>query len=281
LTNIKKYILQQKDVFTIERYNLGIQDVVKRQNDNTYLKEAGIEYIQNGLKILLPLKEFWNIIKYYIPKTITKLELPFELIRNEISFLRYFSNLKTLVINDYDVLTPKDIEKISKNTSIKEILVDNVYCYNHFYKNNNFYLSQTPYFSLLYNGITIKSREEKIETEENKKSFYNPFDTLKIDANDLEKSQLEKIFELSGDRFKKEIVIKTSNDSEYLIKFADEKTIENINIKSKNVMDVNSFYNYLANKGYKINSIWYDVMNMDYINMDLSIYEEVFKCTNL
>ena len=63
LPNIKKYILQQQDVFTIECYNLGLQDIVKRQKDDTYLKDAGMEYIPNGLKILLPLKEFWNIIK--------------------------------------------------------------------------------------------------------------------------------------------------------------------------------------------------------------------------
>lgn len=281
LSQIKKHILQQKDVFNIECYDLELQDIIKRKNDSNHLKDLGCEYTENGFKILLPLKEFWNDIKYYIPKTITKLEIPFELIRNEITFLRHFPNLKTLVINDYNTLTPKNLEKIYKNTNIKKILVNNVHVYNEFYKNNNFYLSKYPYFSLLYNDIVIKSKEKKIEKEEDKKSFYNPFDTLKIDTYDLNKSQLERIFELSGDKFKNEVVIKTSNDNEYLIKFADKKTIESIAIKSKDVMDVNKFYNYLTNKGYNINSICYDVINMDYINMDLSIYEDISKNTNL
>ncbi len=281
LSNIKKHILQQKDAFSVECYRLDIQDIVKRQKDSNHLSTLGYEYINNGLKILLPLKEFWKDIKFYIPKTITKLEIPFELISEEISFFKHFPNLKTLIINDYNTLTPKDLEKISKSTNVKEIYVDNIFVYNNFYKNDNFCLSKSPYFALLYNDIVIKSRENKIETEEDKKSFYNPFDTLEIATYALDKSQLEKIFELSGDRLKSEVVLKTSKDNKYLVKFSDKKTIESINIKSKDVTSVNKFYNYLINKGYKINSICYDVINMDYINMDLSIYEDISKNTNL
>ena len=281
LFNIKKHILGQKDVFSIECYKLDIQDVLKKQKDDNHLKDLGCEFTDNGLKILLPLKEFWKDIKFYIPKTITKLEIPFELIRNDISFFKHFPNLKTLVINDYSLLTKQDIEKIYKNTNIRQIFVDNIYSYDDFYKNNNFSSSNSPYFSLLYNDLAVQPRKKKVETEEDKKAFYNHFETLKIDSYDLNKLQLEKIYELSGERFKKEISINTSDGSEYSIKFLDEKTIESINIKSNDVMVVNKYYNYLNNKGYKINSICYDVIDMDYINIDLSIYEETSKNTNL
>lgn len=80
MRNIKKNISMHTSSFSIDTFPLEIRDVIRKQNDETYMNGREFEYTENGIRILLPLKEFWHDIKYFIPKTITKLELSFSLI---------------------------------------------------------------------------------------------------------------------------------------------------------------------------------------------------------
>lgn len=275
MRDIKNNISMHTSSFSIDTFPLEIRDVIRKQNDETYMNGREFEYTKNGIKILFPLKEFWHDIKYFIPKTITKLELPFSLIQNDISFLKNFPNLETLILNDYETLTKENIEKIQKSTSIKEILVNFIYGYNEYYKNEGFALSDTPSNVLLYKDLFIKKNDKK--DNENFSIFLNE---MFIDSYNLDINSMEKLFSLSDGKPKNKVNIKTSNGGKYTIKFLDNNSLD-ISINSIDVNDVNKFYNYLTNKGYKVNSICYDVQNMKYLDMDLSLYEEVAKGTNL
>lgn len=275
MRDIKNNISMHTSSFSIDTFPLEIRDVIRKQNDETYMNGREFEYTENGIKILLPLKEFWHDIKYFIPKTITKLEIPFSLIQNDISFLKNFPNLETLILNDYETLTKENIEKIQKSTIIKEILVNSTYRYNEYYKNEGFALSNMPFDVLLYKDLFIKKNDKK--DNENFSLFLNE---MFINSYNLDINNMEKLFSLSDGKPKNKVNIKTSNGSQYTIKFLDDNSLD-ISISSMDVKDVNRFYNYLTNKGYKVNSICYDVENMDYLDMDLSSYEEVAKSTNL
>lgn len=275
MRDIKKNISMHTSSFSIDTFPLEIRDVIRKQNDETYMNGREFEYTENGIKILLPLKEFWHDIKYFIPKTITKLELPFSLIQNDISFLKNFPNLETLILNDYKTLTKENIEKIQKSTSIKEILVNFTYGYNEYYKNEGFALSDTPSNVLLYKDLFIKKNDKK--DNENFSIFLNE---MFINSYNLDTDSLEKLFSLSDGKPKNKVNIKTSNGSQYTIEFLDDHSLD-ISINSMDVKDVNKFYHYLTNKGYKVNSICYDVENMNYLDMDLSLYEEIAKSTNV
>lgn len=265
LTNIRKYISSKKDHVSIDIYDISLDDIVKKSKDESYLNGQELLYTDGGIKLLFPVKNLWNDIKYYIPKSITKLEIPFEIIQNDISFLKNFPSLETLVLSDYANLTKEQIQKIQKNTNIKELLVNNTFYYNDFYKNEGFAIEED---SVLYKDLLI--RKKKLEKHSR----------LYIDIYDLNKEQIEKIYNINKNDNLKEIQIKTEKNDKYELKFLNDKLID-VSIDSRDLGDIYKFYNYLVNKGYQVNSICVNVENMDYLNIDLSRYEKLAKETNL
>ena len=267
LTNIRKYISSKKDHLSIDIYNISIDDIVKKSKDDSYLDGQELLYTEDGIKLLFPVKNLWNDIKYYIPKSITRLETSFEIIENDISFLKNFPNLETLILSDYASLTKEQIQKIQKNTNIKEVLVDSTFSYTDFYKNEGFAIEDG---NVLYKDLLIRKKASK-------KSVIK-VDTMYIKAYDLNQEQIKKLYNMSEK--KDTIVIESQDSSRYQIDFLNDKLID-VSIKSKNLGDINKFYSYLVNNGYQVNSIGVNVENMDYLNMDLSIYEKLAKETNL
>lgn len=267
LTNIRKYISSKKDHLSIDVYNISIDDIIKKSKDDSYLDGQELLYTEDGIKLLFPVKNLWNDIKYYIPKSITRLETSFEIIENDISFLKNFPNLETLILSDYAILTKEQIQKIQKNTNIKEVLVDSTFSYTDFYKNEGF---ATEDGNVLYKDLLIRKKASK-------KSVIK-VDTMYIKAYDLNQEQIEKLYNM-GEK-KDTIVIESQDSGRYQIDFLNDKLID-VSINSKNLGDINKFYSYLVNNGYQVNSIGVNVENMDYLNMDLSIYEKLAKETNL
>lgn len=267
LTNIRKYISSKKDHVSIDIYNISLDDIVKKSKDESYLNGQELLYTEDGIKLLFPVKNLWNDIKYYIPKSITKLEIPFEIIQNDISFLKNFPSLETLVLSDYANLTKEQIQKIQKNTNIKELLVNSTFYYNDFYKNEGFALEDG---NVLYKDLLIRKKDSE------EKGF--KLDTMYIDTYNLNQEQIEKLYSISEK--KDRIIIRTQDSSRYTINFLNDKLVD-VSIDSNKLGDIDKFYNYLVNKGYQVNSVCINVGKMEYLNMDLSRYEKLAKETNL
>lgn len=269
LINIRKYISSKKDYVSIYIYNLSLDDVVKKSKNDSYLDGHELLYTMDGIKLLFPVKNLWNDIKYYIPKSITKLEISLEVIQHDISYLENFPNLEILALSDYARLTKEQIQIIQKNTNIKEVLVNSTSSYNDFYKNEGFAIEGN---NVLYQDLLIK----RIDVEENK--FNSRLDSMYISVYDLNREQIEKLYSI-GEK-KDKISIKTHDNSKYTINFLNDKLVD-VSIDSNKLGNINKFYNYLLNNGYQINSVCINVENIDYLSMNLSIYEEMSKETNL
>lgn len=128
----------------------------------------------------------WNDIKYYIPKSITKLEIPFEIIQNDISFLKNFPNLETLALSDYVRLNKEQIQKIQSNTNIKRLLVNYTSSYVDLYKNEGFAIEDG---NVLYKNLLIQKKDSE------EKGF--KLDTMYIDTYNLNPEQIEKLYSIS------------------------------------------------------------------------------------
>lgn len=267
LTNIRKYISSKKDHVSIDIYSISLDDIVKKSKDESYLNGQELLYTEDGIKLLFPVKNLWNDIKYYIPKSITKLEIPFEIIQNDIPFLKNFPSLETLVLSDYANLTKEQIQKIQKNTNIKELLVNSTFYYNDFYKNEGFALEDG---NVLYKDLLIRKKDSE------EKGF--KLDTMYIDTYNLNQEQIEKLYSISEK--KDRIIIRTQDSSRYTINFLNDKLVD-VSIDSNKLVDIDKFYNYLVNKEYQVNSVCINVGKMEYLNMDLSRYEKLAKETNL
>ena len=267
LTNIRKYISSKKDNLSIDIYDISLDDIVKKSKDDSYLNGQELIYTDGGIKLLFPVKNLWNDIKYYIPKSITKLEIPFEIIQNDISFLKNFPNLETLVLSDYVRLTKEQIQKIQKNTNIKRLLVNYTSSYVDFYKNEGFAIEDD---NVLYKDLLIQKKNGE------EKSFKS--DTMYIDTYNLNQEQIEKLYNI-GEK-KDRIIIRTQDSSRYTINFLNDKLVD-VSIDSNDLIDTTRFYSYLVNNGCQVNSICVNVKNKDYLNMNLSVCEKLAKETNL
>lgn len=267
LTNIRKYISSKKDHVSIDIYDISLDDIVKKSKDDSYLNGQELLYTDGGIKLLFPVKNLWNDIKYYIPKSITKLEIPFKIIQNDISFLKNFPNLETLVLSDYVRLTKEQIQKIQKNTNIKQLLVNYTSPYVDFYKNEEFAIEDD---NVLYKDLLIQKKNGE------EKSFKS--DTMYIDTYNLNQEQIEKLYNI-GEK-KDRIIIRTQDSSRYTINFLNDKLVD-VSIDSNDLIDTTRFYSYLVNNGCQVNSICVNVKNKDYLNMNLSVCEKLAKETNL
>lgn len=267
LTNIRKYISSKKDHVSIDIYDISLDDIVKKSKDDSYLNGQELIYTDGGIKLLFPVKNLWNDIKYYIPKSITKLEIPFEIIQNDISFLKNFPNLETLALSDYVRLNKEQIQKIQSNTNIKRLLVNYTSSYVDFYKNEGFAIEDG---NVLYKNLLIQKKDSE------EKDF--KLDTMYIDTYNLNPEQIEKLYSISEKKDK--IIIRTQDSSRYTINFLNGKLVD-VSIDSNDLIDATRFYSYLVNNGCQVNSVCINVEKIDYLNMDLSRYEKLAKETNL
>lgn len=279
IIDIRNNISLYKDNLKIEKYDITLEDIIERQENSKYLKELGFEYIENGIKILCPINEFWIDIKDYISKDITKLEVPFELIKDDICFFANFPNLHTLIINDYSNLTKESLKLIYNNTNIRKIYTNYLLIKDKdIYREKYFAESVYPYNVVMYKDLVLEIIDEK---NKHKKSLSNDYDNLTINTYSIEEWQINALYNLKKEYFKSVVTINTNDGSEYIIKFKDKKTIESLSIKSDDSNAVSKFYNYLIGQGYDINNIYLDFVNINYYEINLSIYELIVKNTNL
>lgn len=267
LKELRQYISMQTDVFKINEIAIDIDDILKRQDDINYMSDLGITYDKGEINVLIFNKEFYYDTRDYIPKTITKLEVPCDFIDYDIDFLKTFTNLSTLKITDYANLTEEQIIFLSKNTSIKEINSHCIYNYNDYYKTEGFsYCSSSKKF-LSYKDLIIQSDE------------MTSSDYMEINLHDI--TLIENIFKYNGNKIKKTTKIKLNDGSFIDIYLKEDNIIDNIKVETNNTNNITYIFDFLTKKGYKIEKITYDIKDKTYYDKDFSSLESVASNTNL
>lgn len=278
LDMIRDYVSKNTDTFSIATYDLVLDDLGKKREDSNYLNDKIISFLPNGIEILLPMEEFWNDIKDYIPKNITKLELPSDFIEKDAMFLSNFTNLETLVISDYGRLFPEEIKVIVENTSVKNIYYKGSSLGIEKYANNKgFSVLGNPYGYCLY-GNTLYRDIDEPDIDSKLEGYFRP--SVEIKSYDLNASSIEKLYALADDRIKDDVTIETMN-CKYKIKLDKEKNLYQIRVESDNAFDVNRIVNYMSNKGMSIDSVLWKMKDTNYYDKDISCLDDVSRKTKL
>ena len=276
LDKIRKYVSKCNNLFTINVYDLEIEDLVKKCNDKDYLNDKNISFIHNGIEIIVPLEDFWSDIKNYIPKSVTRLELPSSFIENDIMFFSDFLNLETLVVSDHGRLSTDIIKLIEENTNIKTIysrgVIWGVY---DFANEEGFTALDTPYKCCVYKDILYRNiNEPDIDIN----NYFKP--SIAISSYDLYVSAIERLYTIADDRLKDKVTVETM-DCYYEIEFDKEKKSYNIKVKSDDVSYVSRIVNYMSNKGISVDSVLWKMKDKNYYDKDLSCLEDISKKVEL
>ena len=242
LKRIRRKISSYKDYFKIESYSFSFDENKMNREYQKMLKKMNLNYTLNGIRILYPLQEFWNDIKDYIPKTIEILEVPFCLIKDDLSFLNNFSNLKTLVVNEF--LSKEDLMLIYEKTNIRDIQTNSLIEYREFYKEEDFAIAKLNKCTsfVIYDDLIIRKKD----TYKSKRSFYDKLFNKNIIQEEIEK---DTIYDISINSYDLD-----NNKIKRLFKLC-----ENINI----------------------NKLVIDIYSSDYWDNDFSFLEELDSKFNL
>lgn len=205
------------------------------------MEENSIE--EYDLQELLSSKEFFELLKTKIPKTIKKLEIPFDYIKYDFEFLKEFPNLKELNITSYGNLDYDIIKRIQAETNIKNMnaSIFTLFSYRELMKRDNYTITTGGFDCIFYKDLQI------ISTMQDNNDYINIY-TKKIDKKTIEKLSSvikdKKIYKVDIYEEKNEINIEFINDEEINVKVSGN---EELLLRT---------YNYLSSK-YKINKCVY------------------------
>lgn len=255
--SIKRKISKYKETFKISQYVTNYDKEYRNNNKIFCLK-----FTRDGIKVVCLLKEFWNDIKNYIPKTITSLEVPFELIKDDINYLNNFLNLKYLTINDE--LNEENIKLLYDNTNIREIYTKDLNDYYRYYYKKDFSVAKMDFKVILvtYKDLIIKNKNyiSKNKNMIDKFLFYKEIiedKILTIETYDLEENRIKKILDLIDINCLSKIIIDVysknyfGTDFSYFNDVAQKKDLR-FRYNGHTETDIESFKNYTESlKWYK------------------------------
>ena len=272
LSEIRDYVSKFSDIFTINTYNLELDDLGRKREDSNYLSDKNISFLSNGIEIIVPLEDFWNDIKNYIPKSVTRLELPSRFIERDTMFLSSFPNLETLVVSEYGRLSPDEIKVIAENTNIKTIYYkDSGLGIDKYADNKGFSVLGEPYSYCLY-GNTLYCSSEEPDISKEIESYFKP--SVKISSYALDVSMIERLYDLADDRLKDDVIVEFDK-CKYTIKLDKDKDAYQIKVESDNPVDVSRIVNYMSNKGISISNVLWKMTDKNYYNKDISSLESI------
>lgn len=205
------------------------------------MEENSIE--EYDLQELLSSKEFFKLLKTKIPRTITKLEIPFDYIEYDFNFLKELPNLTELNITSYGNLNYDVIKRIQEETNIRKMNV-NVYTslsYEDIIKEDGFTVTSGGFNCILYKDLKIIS------------TMPDDTDYINIYTKSIDKKIIEKLSDVIKDKKIYKVNI-YENDNEIEINFINDKEI-NIKVNGNEDLLLRT-YNYLSSK-YKINKCVY------------------------
>ena len=210
------------------------------------MEENSIE--EYDLQELLSSKQFFELLKTKIPKTIKKLEIPFDYIKYDFEFLKEFPNLTELNITSYGNLDYNTIKRIQDETNIRKMSV-NVYTsllYKDIIKEDGFTVTSGGFNCILYKDLKIIS------------TIPDDTDYINIYTKNINKKIIEKLSNVIKDKKIYKVNI-YEEDNEIEIDFINDKEI-NVKVNGNEDLLLRT-YNYLSSK-YKISKCVYKNMSI-------------------
>lgn len=223
------------------------------------MKENSIE--EYDLKELLSGKEFFDLLKTKIPKTIKKLEIPFDYIKYDFEFLKEFPNLTELNITSYDNLDYDIIKRIQAETKIRKMSASifTLFEYKKLMKEDGFTITTSGFDCIFYKDLQI------ISTMQGGNDYINIY-TKNIDKETIEKlssviknKKIYKVNIYEGDKDINLISFDENENNEIEIDFISDKEVD-IKVSSNEELFLKT-YNYLSSR-YKINKCVYKNMSI-------------------
>ncbi len=223
------------------------------------MKENSIE--EYDLKELLSGKEFFDLLKTKIPKTIKKLEIPFDYIKYDFEFLKEFPNLTELNITSYGNLDYDIIKRIQAETKIRKMSASifTLFEYKKLMKEDGFTIATSGFDCIFYKDLQI------ISTMQGGNDYINIY-TKNIDKETIEKlssiiknKKIYKVNIYEGDKDINLISLDENENNEIEIDFISDKEVD-IKVSSNEELFLKT-YNYLSSR-YKINKCVYKNMSI-------------------
>ena len=247
---MEKYL----DYFNFNNDSFSIYPYDTNELLTKMMKENSIE--EYDLQELLSSKEFFELLKTKIPKTIKKLEIPFDYIKYDFEFLKELPNLTELNITSYGNLDYDIIKKIQEETNIRNMSAGilTLFSYRELMKRDGYTITTGGFNCILYKDLQITS------TMQDNNDYINIY-TKKIDKNIIEKlgsiikdKKIYKVNIYEGDKDINLISFGENQNNEINIEFINDKEI-NIKVDGNEELLLKT-YNYLSSK-YKINKCVY------------------------
>ena len=189
------------------------------------MKENSIE--EYDLKELLSGKEFFDLLKTKIPKTIKKLEIPFDYIKYDFEFLKEFPNLTELNITSYGNLDYDIIKRIQAETKIRKMSASifTLFEYKKLMKEDGFTITTSGFDCIFYKDLQI------ISTMQGGNDYINIY-TKNIDKDNNSSIKLSDL--------NNELIYTTNKDGYKIIPFSNPDIKDYLN-------DYERVYNKYAN----------------------------------
>lgn len=211
--------------------------------------------------------EMRNDIKTYLPKSLKKINLPDSEL--DFDYLSSFTDLDTIVL---DEINEEILKKIYEKTTIKNILLR--FSYSLISDKIRGLVSEDRYQIGLYKDIVIKMLNPKKEKNIRALTFI---------SSDIDMEQIEKLYSMLNIKKtpKKILITKELLFGKYNEIITGKQGLS-INCYLQDNFIFKKIYNYLKNKGYKIDNVVVSIGNtIDIYNYDYSFLDSLAKETKL
>lgn len=244
-----------------------VSDKVKKFFDTD--SKAFISYLQTSdIVDLSNHNREWEDVKGYINKNVKSIKINYFSCKKDLEFFRSFHNLEKLEIDGEYVLSQVELD-ILCDLGIKEISVCDLST-SYFDTGKNFIgYEYNGVTSLVYNGVRVNVRSKNKIVNPNLLSF----NSLPIDVDSIIRIiENYDIQAINGISINSGFPLSNS----YLIKMSENKIID-FQIKSNNIREIQSLFNFFVNNGYVIENV-----NISYESHDSeSLMSEINKFLSL
>lgn len=272
ISEIKKHIEKQTENLVIEEHIIGFDDITKRREDPTYLPLT-YQFTDNGVKFLSASHSLYQKIKDAIPKTITSLTIPNDML-DRIEELGNYPNLTTLNISPHE-FTKDQLDYLKNHTKIRR-------CFSRDSANTIERLGQEhyvgtgyPFHAVKYQGITItfdRNINKDFPCSVFKVHDYRDLDELDnlIEELDIKKASMIKILD------------KNSTESNPLLKcnLNEQRQIEELEITTEDYQAIDEILERAIKKGEPLKNVILNLENRTDKNLsNLQKYAEKLPMT--
>lgn len=247
---ILKHLALLKDTVKISSYELDIDDILKKQDDPTYLKGKGFQLTEQGVEFLYPFPEIFALIKDSIPRNISTLEVDYSWIKDQ-NYLENFPKLTTYINSSFSIFSEKDLEYFQKSHIERVISSSLSYDYRNLESDDYEFIK--PHRILLYQDVLFLPKEDL-------SSFKS--DELEIYVGKMQPEKIEKIYQQVEHTYPK-VFIKDCKERSLKLAFSS-KEIEQVTFKNQSPGDVYQAVSYFFSHGYSIKNIVVSLENKDY-----------------